>query len=89
MRFDAHQDHSTDVGIRDFGRHAGRGAFEQQAALALTAIVRRPRGALATANLHQGRPLHAKKTSWPNTHESFFSSIRFHQFAQIRFSAAG
>ena len=54
MRFDAHQDYSTDVGIRDFGRHAGRGAFEQQAALALTAIVRRPRGALVTADLHQG-----------------------------------
>ena len=45
------------------------GAFEQQAALVLTAAVRRPRGALATANLHQERPLHAKKTSWPNTHE--------------------
>ena len=54
MRFDAHQDYSTDVGIRDFGRHAGRGAFEQQAALALSAIVRRPRGALVSADLHQG-----------------------------------
>jgi len=30
------------------------GAFEQQAALALTAVVRRPRGALVTADLHQG-----------------------------------
>ena len=25
MRFDAHQDYITDVGIRGFGRHAGRG----------------------------------------------------------------
>ena len=88
MRFDPHQDYSTDVGIRGFGATRAE-AFEQRSALALTAIVRRPRGALATANLHQERPLHAKKTSWPNTHESSFSSIRFHQFAQVRFSAAG
>ena len=39
MRFDVHQDYITDVGIRGFGRHAGR-AFEQQEALALTAVVR-------------------------------------------------
>ena len=25
MRFDAHQDYITDVGIRGFGRHVGRG----------------------------------------------------------------
>ena len=53
MRFDAHQDYGTDVGIRGFGAKPAE-AFEQQAALALTAIVRRRRGALATADLHQG-----------------------------------
>lgn len=61
MRFDPHQDYSTDVGIRGFGATRAE-AFEQRSALALTAIARRPRGALATANLHQGRPLHAKKS---------------------------
>ena len=53
MRFDAHQDYGTDVGIRGFGAKPAE-AFEQQAALALTAIVRRPRGALVSADLHQG-----------------------------------
>ena len=40
MRFDPHQDYSTDVGIRGFGATRA-GAFEQRSALALTAIVGR------------------------------------------------
>jgi hypothetical protein len=68
---------------------ASAGAFEQLAALASTAVVRRPRGALVTADPHQGTTASCEENKLHTHESSLFSSIRFHQFAQIRFSAAG
>jgi len=53
MRFDAHQDYITDVGIRGFGRHAGRG-LRAAGGARVDGVVRQLRGALVTADLHQG-----------------------------------